>query len=148
MFIVLIIVSSFLFADEVSKPLEKLSDISNLSLALNQSRRDKVNLSNCEVYPVDDMKFRADKPTWIDITISVFVIGKSNLCQKRIHRDMSLGFLWREIKQAYNDGLQDYLLSWNNIVDSCTTVLYISSFTLKYYVIIKVRMSQIRQEVS
>ncbi|CAF0998099.1 unnamed protein product [Adineta ricciae] len=138
LFIVLIIVSSFLFADEASKPLEKLSNISNLSLALNQSRNEKNNFNNCEVYPVDDMKFRADKPTWIDITISVFVVGKLNLCQKRIRRDISLGFLWREIKQAYNDGLQDYLLSWNNIVDSCTTVLYISSFTLKYYVIIKV----------
>jgi hypothetical protein len=49
-----------------------------------------------------------------------------------------LGFFWREIKQAYNDGIQDYLLSWNNIVDSCTSVLYMSSFALKYYVIYRV----------
>jgi hypothetical protein len=49
-----------------------------------------------------------------------------------------LGFIWHEIKQAYNDGFQDYLLSWNNIVDSCMSILYLSSFALKYYVIGKV----------
>ena len=51
------------------------------------------------------------------------------------------GFLWHEIKQAYSDGFQDYLLSWNNIVDSCMNILYLSSFALKYYVIYQVNIS-------
>ena len=51
-----------------------------------------------------------------------------------------LGFLWHEIKQGYTDGLKDYLLSWNNIVDSCMNILYLSSFALKYYVFFKVKI--------
>ncbi|CAF1291792.1 unnamed protein product [Adineta steineri] len=129
-FIVLIIVSSFLFASESKKDLVQLKNISTLSDTLNKALEDQKtnNYSNstCRIYPVPNFVFRADKPTWIDITISVFVFG----------------FLWREIKQAYNDGLQDYLLSWNNIVDSCTTILYISSFALKYYVIFQVKESR------
>ncbi|CAF1556535.1 unnamed protein product [Rotaria magnacalcarata] len=125
-FIVLIIVSSLLFAGELKKPLTKLSvRYPGLSLALNQSLTNAHNSSNgfdCDIYPDDDLYFRANRPTWIDITISVFVIG----------------FLWHEIKQAYNDGLQDYFLSWNNIVDSCMNILYLSSFALKYYVIYQV----------
>ncbi|CAF0736641.1 unnamed protein product [Rotaria sordida] len=125
-FIVLIIVSSLLFAVELEKPLKRLSsNYSHISIALNRSMTNANNLSNpdeCYLYPNVDLIFRADRPTWIDITISVFVIG----------------FLWHEIKQAYNDGLQDYFLSWNNIIDSCMNILYLSSFALKYYVIYQV----------
>ncbi len=51
-----------------------------------------------------------------------------------------LGFLWHEIKQCYQDGLKDYLLSWNNIIDLCMNILYLASFTLKYYVFYEVRI--------
>ncbi|CAF2369850.1 unnamed protein product [Rotaria sp. Silwood2] len=126
-FIVLIIVSSLLFASELKKQSTHLSHYKNISFALNQSLTNAKDLSatggDCDIYPNDDLVFRAHKPTWIDITISVFVVG----------------FLWHEIKQAYNDGLQDYFLSWNNIVDSCMNILYLSSFALKYYVIYQVR---------
>ncbi|CAF4832795.1 unnamed protein product [Rotaria sp. Silwood1] len=125
-FIVLIIVSSLLFASELKNQSKRLSTLHpNISLALNQSITNANNSSaikDCDIYPDDDLYFRANKPTWIDITISVFVVG----------------FLWHEIKQAYNDGLQDYFLSWNNIVDSCMNILYLSSFALKYYVIYQV----------
>ena len=72
----LIIVSSFLFADEFKRTQKRLDG--NISLALNISRLDTENnaYNNCKIYPVDDLYFRAGKPTWIDITISVFVVGK------------------------------------------------------------------------
>ncbi|CAF3484392.1 unnamed protein product [Rotaria sp. Silwood1] len=128
-FIILIILSSLLFAGEFQKPLKRLINIyPNLTQLLN----DTINLcqntysNSCTYYPQNyDFYFRQSTPTWIDIAITVFVIG----------------FLWHEIKQGYTDGLKDYLLSWNNIVDSCMNILYISSFALKYYVFFKVRLA-------
>jgi len=118
--------SSLLFANEYKKPLARLSiSKPNVSRLLNKTiDLCKYNYSNrCLYYPqVDDFYYRHYTPTWIDIAITVFVIG----------------FLWHEIKQGYMDGLKDYLLSWNNIVDSCMNILYISSFALKYYVFFKV----------
>ena len=52
------------------------------------------------------------------------------------------GFLWHEAKQIYEDGLKDYLLQWNNIIDSCMIVLYASSFVLKYYTIVFVNFKR------
>jgi len=124
-FIILIIASSFLFAVEFQRNLKHLNETdatiaNNLSEAIRYQK--EFNLTNCTIFPSGNIVFRSTTPTWIDITISVFVIG----------------FLWHEIKQAYNDGFQDYLLSWNNIVDSCMNILYLCSFALKYYVIIQV----------
>ncbi|CAF3440747.1 unnamed protein product [Rotaria socialis] len=128
-FIILIILSSLLFAGEFQKPMKRLKDIyPNVSDALNQSIAlcDSIYTNACIYCPLDDdFYFRQSTPTWIDIAITIFVVG----------------FLWHEIKQAYTDGLNDYLLSWNNIVDSCMNVLYISSFALKYYVFFKVRFA-------
>ncbi len=98
---------------------------SNISEALSHSiTLCEQNYSNsCYIYPAfSDFYFRHNTPTWIDIAITIYVIG----------------FLWHEIKQGYIDGLKDYLLSWNNIVDSCMNILYIASFGLKYYVFFKV----------
>lgn len=142
-FIVLIIVSSLLFTSEFNKPLKRLSDqYPNISAALRNASQYKSmnNLTDCLIYPNDDLYFRFDRPTSIDIIISVFVIGKRSIWKSSslINAFFFLGFFWHELKQAYNDGLRDYLLSWNNIVDSCMNILYISSFALKYYVIIRV----------
>jgi hypothetical protein len=79
MFIVLIIVSSLLFADEFKKPLTRLSvNYTNIASALNQSKLDAIdnNQTVDDISPNHDFFFRANRPTWIDITISVFVIGK------------------------------------------------------------------------
>ena len=74
--------------------------------------------------------------------------SRSSLLVRRVMRGwkesfhlLSLGFLWHEIKQAYGDGLKDYVLSWNNIVDSSMNILYLSSFALKYYVFFEVSRS-------
>ena len=79
MFICLIIVSSFLFAGEFNNHLKQLSheEYRNISEGLQRSREFIQNGSDCMIYPNDDLVFRAATPTWIDITISVFVIGKA-----------------------------------------------------------------------
>ena len=77
-FICLIIVSSFLFAGEFNEKLQKLNEtkFGNISEGLQRSREEIDNASDCLIYPNNNLVFRAAKPTWIDITISVFVIGK------------------------------------------------------------------------
>ena len=77
-FIALIIVSSLLSAEEFQKPLKHLRDhYPEVADALNQSLeyRETNNQVDCVIYPNDDLVFRFDRPTSIDIAISVFVIG-------------------------------------------------------------------------
>ncbi|UJR30483.1 hypothetical protein I4U23_018016 [Adineta vaga] len=128
-FIILIILSSLLFANEFQKPMIRLSaNYPKIVESFIQARNfcEIYNSSACYYFPRNnDFYFRHHSPTWIDITISIFI----------------LGFLWHEIKQCYIDGLKDYLLSWNNIVDSCMNILYLSSFALKYYVFYEVQNS-------
>ncbi len=50
------------------------------------------------------------------------------------------GFIWYEIKQAYSNGLKDYLSSTNNLFDLIMIILYTASFALKYYTIFLVRV--------
>lgn len=54
------------------------------------------------------------------------------------------GLIWQEIKQLYNNGAKDYLRSWNNIFNSLMNVIYVSSFGLKYYTMIMVRITKNR----
>ena len=78
-FIVLIIVSSLLFASEFQKPIHLLSVANpNIFLALQKSAEYKMinNITDCLIYPTSNLYFRFDRPTSIDIIISVFVIGK------------------------------------------------------------------------
>lgn len=81
MFISLIVASSFLFAGEFNDRLKRLSDpeYQNISEGLQRSRESVYNTSNCMMYPNNNLVFRAATPTWIDITISVFVIGKEEI---------------------------------------------------------------------
>lgn len=50
------------------------------------------------------------------------------------------GMLWQELKQVYNEGLYGYFDSLYNYLDCAVLLLYISSFTLRYLSIIKVRL--------
>lgn len=77
-FIVLIIVSSFLFAEQFQEnDLIDLKTISNrTSDILNKTIEKYKNATDCVLYPVDNLVFRANTPTGIDIAITVFVVGK------------------------------------------------------------------------
>ena len=46
--------------------------------------------------------------------------------------------LWQEIKQLYGDGMHNYFNSLYNYLDLAVLVLYIASFTLRYFTIFKV----------
>jgi hypothetical protein len=78
----------------------------------------------------DDFYLRASVPNTIDLVISIWVVG----------------LFWHEFKQAYSGGLKDYFTSINNMIDIFMIMLYIASFTLKYYTIFVVRLQLTKVE--
>lgn len=80
-FIMLIILSSLLFAGEFQKPLQRFSEIySRLSNILNNSISlcQTTYQNNCSYYPQNnDFYFRPSTPTWIDIAVTIFVVGNN-----------------------------------------------------------------------
>lgn len=50
-----------------------------------------------------------------------------------------VGMLWQEIKQVFSEGLYGYFDSLYNYLDVAVLTLYLSSFTLKYVCIWKVK---------
>jgi hypothetical protein len=67
----------------------------NITEALKRSRANASNLTNCKIYPNDDLYVRATAPTWIDITISVFVIGRNSFSNERAKISIRSFFLPR-----------------------------------------------------
>lgn len=92
MFIILIIVSSFLFAGEFNKKITRLKDDKylNISIALNRSIEKMTDETSCIIYPNDNLAFRAATPTLIDIAISVFVVGKNRFSANESSPDLLL----------------------------------------------------------
>ena len=77
MFIALIMCSTFSSAREFKQANLKLfSSHSGLGEAFNNSIFSNATYNNCIIYPVHDFYYRSSSPTWIDIAISVFVVGK------------------------------------------------------------------------
>ncbi len=77
MFIALIMCSTFSSAREFKQgSLKRFSIDSGLSASFNNSIFLYPTYNNCIIYPVHDFYYRSSSPTWIDIAISVFVIGK------------------------------------------------------------------------
>ena len=120
-FIVLIIVSSLQFSqDEAFSP-----KFSKDFPAMYQNYTNYFHKKNLTYkFFEKDFYIRPSFPGHIDIAITIFIIG----------------MLWYQIKQMYLDGLRDFLLSINNTVYFIMTFLYLSSFALKYYTILLVRM--------
>lgn len=120
-FIALIIVSSLQFANEETR-IEKFSTRypSYYENFTNYMSNQQLKYKFFEF----DFYIRSSFPSNIDIAITIWIVGLA----------------WHEIKQVYQDGLRDYLLSINNIIDLCMIILYIGSFTLKYYSIFLVRV--------
>jgi hypothetical protein len=57
-----------------------------------------------------------------------------------IHITFFVGMLWQEIKQIYAEGVYDYFDSLYNYLDFTVLTLYITSFTMRYISILKVRL--------
>lgn len=126
-FIALIIVSSLQFAQE--EAMSPRFSTSYPTLYQNFSNYyHKTNLTY--KFFEKDFYIRSSVPSQIDIAITIFIIG----------------MIWHEIKQIYQDGLRDYLLSINNTIDLLMIFLYIGSFALKYYNIFLVRLQLNRLE--
>ncbi|CAF0718901.1 unnamed protein product [Brachionus calyciflorus] len=121
-FIALIIVSSLQFASEENK----LQKFSSLYPSYYVNFTNYINNENISYkFFESDFYIRPSFPSNIDMVLTIWIIGLA----------------WHEIKQIYQDGIRDYLLSVNNIIDSCMIVLYLGSFALKYYAIFSVNIN-------
>jgi len=55
--------------------------------------------------------------------------------------------LWQELKQIYAAGLYDYFDSLYNYLDFAVLTLYITSFTMRYISILKVRLIKRNEDI-
>ena len=53
--------------------------------------------------------------------------------------------LWQKVKQVYNDGVQGHFDSLYNYFDFAVLTVYITSFTLRFLTLIKVRIYRLVQ---
>lgn len=69
---------------------------------------------------------RGPGPTSIELMIMVYV----------------LGFIWAEIKQLYQEGIEEYLSNWWNLLDFITNALYIMTIVLRLtaYLMVKAEL--------
>lgn len=52
------------------------------------------------------------------------------------------GFIWGEIKQMWDGGLQDYIHDWWNLMDFVMNSLYLATISLKIVAFSKVNCKQ------
>ncbi len=52
--------------------------------------------------------------------------------------------MWQELRKVITGGVKDYFLSWNNVVNSVQNILYVASFSLKYYAMYMVSLHKAR----
>ena len=118
-FIVLLIISSLQFAVD-----EKSSQrFSVLNWQFYDNYTNYLNNENFrKKFPLEDFNVRQMTPSNIDIAISIWVIGHC----------------WHIFKQILRSGISEYMFSSSNMVDTVMNILYIASFSLKYYTIIVV----------
>ncbi|XP_066507445.1 short transient receptor potential channel 4a [Hoplias malabaricus] len=57
-----------------------------------------------------------------------------------------LGFIWAEIKQMWDGGLQDYIHDWWNLMDFVMNSLYLATISLKVVALIKYSGSKARDK--
>ncbi|KAL4647755.1 short transient receptor potential channel 4-like [Arapaima gigas] len=57
-----------------------------------------------------------------------------------------LGFVWTEIKQMWNDGLQDYIHDWWNLMDFVMNSLYLATVALRIVAYFKYRDKKCRND--
>lgn len=89
----------------------------------NESFLKYVNRKDLAVHiDFENFFFRENRPTGLEITISVWILGQT----------------WHEIKQLMTYGINDYFYSSTNTFNLCMNVLYLSSFGLKYHTMLVV----------
>lgn len=53
------------------------------------------------------------------------------------------GFIWGEIKQMWDGGLQDYIHDWWNLMDFVMNSLYLATISLKIVAFVKVNIAYV-----
>lgn len=56
----------------------------------------------------------------------------------RVNFSVTAGFIWGEIKQMWDGGLQDYIHDWWNLMDFVMNSLYLATISLKIVAFVKV----------
>ena len=67
---------------------------------------------------------------------------KSHALANYVINSISTGMLWQKVKQVYNDGVQGHFDSLYNYFDFAVLTVYITSFTLRFLTLIKVRIDR------
>lgn len=62
---------------------------------------------------------------WLEVTL-------------RVNFSVIAGFIWGEIKQMWDGGLQDYIHDWWNLMDFVMNSLYLATISLKIVAFVKV----------
>ncbi|XP_052816254.1 short transient receptor potential channel 7-like isoform X3 [Mya arenaria] len=73
----------------------------------------------------ENFKLRSFTPQVINVILSVWIIG----------------MLWQELKQVYSGGIYNYFDALYNCLDFAVLALYITSFTLRFLTLMKVRQA-------
>ncbi len=89
---------------------------------------------------------RGTHPTTIELIILAYVIGNQNISWLlNFHWNAyclvnkKIGFVWTEVKQLYQEGLEEYMSNYWNILDFISNTLYIATIILRFtaYVLVK-----------
>ena len=128
----MIIMSSILMTNELRTSIKFSEYLSKTNQGYNtyDCYLDYIKKNNTMTYKVDleDFNLRSDLPSPIDVLISIWVIG----------------LIWQELRKLIVFGFRDYFQSWNSIVNIIQTVLYFTSYGLKYYTMFVVRQNKLK----
>ncbi|KAH3777181.1 short transient receptor potential channel 7-like [Dreissena polymorpha] len=88
----------------------------------NYQNFSKFRLHENQLLP-NDFKLRSFSPQIINVVLSVWIIG----------------MLWQELKQVYSEGIYNYFDALYNYLDFTVLTIYITSFTLRFLTLMKVK---------
>jgi hypothetical protein len=125
-FMILIIISSVLFSSDLNSSISFSTLLNSSNLWQNYTYiQQKSQTDNFKyIFELKDFHIRKSTPSFVDILITVWV----------------LGLIWQEFIKIHLIGFKDYLNSWTNIVNSAMNILYVASFGLRYYTMYVVRL--------
>jgi hypothetical protein len=87
-----------------------------------------VNSSLTYKFDVPDFYIRSNEPTNLEILICIWIVG----------------LIINDLKYIYLNGVQNYFLSWNNVLNSVIFAMLISAYGLKFYTMIIVTIEKKR----
>jgi hypothetical protein len=95
-------------------------------------------------FPVNDFFIRRNTPSMPDIILCIWLIGIYIIFRflfANIFNDiLIIGLIGNEIKLIFRYGFKEYFYSWSNMFNVSMYILFVSSFSLKFYTMILIRI--------